>query len=183
MCCTSDNLTQKTTTGKVFLYIVQKFAITQAFSKLWAIFFQQDVSPPHFGTNLFKILHKTFPDQCLARDGPILWTHKPSDLTPLQFMVRSLSENLKVHTRKAYQMIICHVTKAKKRNWMPSGFVQNHTSVTHSELRYLTWNAPTKTKIINVGATGIIPRISTVWRSTKYQDLNLGLYIRLRISV
>jgi len=54
--------------------------------QLWIIF-QQDVAPPHWGSDVRRFLDATFPKRWIGRDGPTPWPPRSPDITPLDFFL------------------------------------------------------------------------------------------------
>lgn len=51
-----------------------------------ALFFQQDVAPYHYASNVWRLLHYVFTEQCIGTAGPIAWPSSSSLLTPLDYL-------------------------------------------------------------------------------------------------
>ena len=49
--------------------------------------FQQDGAPPHFATAVRNFLDETFPDKWIGRRGPIEFSPRYPDITPMDFCV------------------------------------------------------------------------------------------------
>jgi len=46
------------------------------------IIFQQDGTPPHWGSHVRRFLDTTFPNRLIGRDGPTPWPPRSPDITP-----------------------------------------------------------------------------------------------------
>ena len=51
------------------------------------IIFQQDGAPPYWGLHVCELLNETFSNRWIGRDGPIPWTPRSPDITPLDFFL------------------------------------------------------------------------------------------------
>ena len=51
------------------------------------IIFQQHGAPPHWGLHVCEFLNETFPNRWIGRDGPIPWSPRSPDITPLDFFL------------------------------------------------------------------------------------------------
>lgn len=72
-----------------YLSMLQEFLIPQLkqrriYSKS---IFHQDGAPPHWGLNVRKFLNEQFPNRWWGRDGPINWSPRSPDLTPLDYFL------------------------------------------------------------------------------------------------
>ena len=69
--------------------MLQEFFIPEVrnMKKMRSIVFHQDGAPPHFAADVRRFLDKTFPGRWIGKGGPIRWTPRPSDLTPLDFFL------------------------------------------------------------------------------------------------
>ena len=47
--------------------------------------FQQDGAPPHWGSEVHRLLDATFPNRWTGRDGPTSWPPRSPDITSLDF--------------------------------------------------------------------------------------------------
>jgi hypothetical protein len=49
--------------------------------------FQHDRAPAHYGEVIQQRLNATYPGSWIGRSGPIVWPHRLSDLTPVDFFM------------------------------------------------------------------------------------------------
>ena len=54
--------------------------------QLWIIF-QQDGTPPHWGSDVRPFLDAPFPNRWIGRDSPTPWPPQSPDITPLDFFL------------------------------------------------------------------------------------------------
>ena len=75
-------------TGENYLDMLQRSFLPQLsrFEKRQA-FFQQDGAPPHYAKSVRKFLDDNFNDRWIGRCGPLVWTARSPDLSPLDFFV------------------------------------------------------------------------------------------------
>ncbi|PSN39385.1 hypothetical protein C0J52_26129, partial [Blattella germanica] len=73
---------EPTVTGLTYLDMLQNFAIPLFPPGLT---FQQDGAPPHIHRNVKTFLDVTFQRNWIGRGGPIAWSLRSPDLTPLDF--------------------------------------------------------------------------------------------------
>ena len=48
---------------------------------------QQDVEPPHWGSDVRWFMDATFPNRWIGRDGPTPWLPRSPDIIPLDFFL------------------------------------------------------------------------------------------------
>ncbi|GFW63652.1 uncharacterized protein TNCV_4329401 [Trichonephila clavipes] len=61
------------------------YAFTQLQDLQPNVLFQQDGALPHWGLTVRESLNNSFPQRWIGRDGPIPWSPRSLDLTPLDF--------------------------------------------------------------------------------------------------
>jgi hypothetical protein len=78
---------ESTVTKETYLDVLQQFVVPQVEDLQRTAIFQQDGAPPHWGRIVRDYLDTTFPNRWLGRDGPLAWTHRSPDITPLDFFL------------------------------------------------------------------------------------------------
>jgi len=62
-------------------------------------FFQQDGAPPYHAATMRKFLDEQLPNRWLGRRGPVEWSPRSPDLTPMDFLFWGVVKN-KIFSRK-----------------------------------------------------------------------------------
>jgi hypothetical protein len=99
---TSDSLIrpfffdEATVTGASYLNMLQNYAITRIPQ---GYFFQQDGAPPHYANTVKAFLDQQFPGKWIGRRGPIAWSPRSPDLTPLDFFIWGYIKDLVYQTK------------------------------------------------------------------------------------
>ena len=58
------------------------------------VIFMQDGAPPHFSCFVTDVLNERFPDAWIGRGGPIPWSPRSPDLSPLDFFLWGYIKNI-----------------------------------------------------------------------------------------
>jgi hypothetical protein len=132
-------------------------------------------------------VHPTFLDSawnsphCLGRNGPVSWTHRP---TTGSYTLTTCREEFVIEFTSSRKESIPNYYSScyEKHEQRPNAArLRAVTSGTHAKLHYSPTDTSTKTEIFHVETSDTIMRVFTVGRTTKYRNLNTGLYIPLRI--
>jgi hypothetical protein len=75
---------ESTITSTVYLDMLENFVFPQI-AEVYGLIFQQNGAPPHFGAIVRTVLGERFPGRWIGRGGPINWTPRSPDLTPMDF--------------------------------------------------------------------------------------------------
>ena len=63
------------------------------------VIFQQDGAPPHWGLEVRQFLNDTFPERWIGRDGPIPWSPRSPNITPLDFFLWGYVKDIVYRTK------------------------------------------------------------------------------------
>ena len=74
-------------TADVYLDLLTEYVAPQLIEFQPTIIFQQHGAPPHWGLHVCEFLNETFPNRWIGRDGPIPWSPRSPDITPLDFFL------------------------------------------------------------------------------------------------
>jgi len=80
---------EETVTSKNYLKMLKEYFHPILFRKriVNSVIFQQDGAPPYFGVDVRAWFNEKFPGRWIGRRGPIEWTARTPDLTPLDFFL------------------------------------------------------------------------------------------------
>ena len=78
---------EPTVTGAVHLDMLGQFVYPQVAAFQPSIIYPQDGAPPHWTMDVRGSLNETFPNRRIGRDGPINWSPRSPNLTPLDFLL------------------------------------------------------------------------------------------------
>jgi len=72
------------------------------------MYFQHDGAPPHYTRHMREYLNESFPTRWLGRGGPVAWSPRSPDLTPLDYYLWGHMKTLVYETKVDSRAALCH---------------------------------------------------------------------------